>query len=333
MTKYYISSILTILMLMGAGLAVALIVIEGVAPHLAFAVMLPILIAGIVIWLQHNIFPQQSLKKINATTQKIETHMEGEWKPIEIDNVPPEIQPLIEALNTLLRYHNDRYEQERDFTAHASHELRTPLAGIRLQTELAMATADPEKRNQALRNVVKAIDRGTRLVEQLLTISRLTAERMDLAMESVDLVALGQRLVLERTDMAQKRKIDLSFKSEANHIFVSGSEESLAILIDNLLRNALRYTQEGGMVFLAIKKDEKYGLINVIDTGPGIPTSLRKTVLRRFQKANEGSKSGTGLGLAIVKRIVDLHKGKIDLNDGPGNKGLSVAVSLPLEGL
>lgn len=332
MTKHQVSSILTLLMLMGAGLAVALIFIEEVSPHLAFAIMLPIVLASVIIWLQHHIFPQQSLGKINAATQKIESHMEGEWKPIEIENVPPEIEPLIDALNTLLHYHNDRYEQERNFTAHASHELRTPLAGIRLQTELAMATKDPDKRDQALRNVIKAVDRGTRLVEQLLVLSRLTTEDFDLAMENVDLVALGGRLVTERMDMAAKAKIEITFKPEANHIFVEGNEESLSIMIDNLLRNALTYTPQGGKVVLGVRKDMLHGLIIVTDTGPGIPKELRKTVFKRFQKADQGSQKGTGLGLAIVKRIAELHSGDITLTDGPDDKGLQVTVSLLLEG-
>lgn len=317
--------------LVGWGLCLALIFPEHVTPLMAVAIIFPIIPAALVIWIQSSTVPKEMLKKINMLAIKIDHDLEKERAEIETHDTPKEIMPLVNAINRLLRHHNDRYMQERDFTAHASHELRTPLAGIRLQTELAMMTNDPEKRDKALRNIMKSVDRGTRLVEQLLTISRLTAENVDLATESVDMLALTKNIVQENNAAAAAKTIELDYEARTESLFVEGSEQSLIILIDNLLRNAITYTPSGGTINVIIDKDidRNKAILSVTDNGPGIPAHLRQKVLERFEKADKGSRTGTGLGLAIVSRIIDLHKGTLDLQDGASGKGLKVYIELP----
>lgn len=326
-----LSSILLVLTVLGWSISLALIFPEHVTTLMAIAIIFPMIPAVIVIWIQSGTVPKGMLKKIRELAIKIDRDLKKERAQIETTDVPAEILPLINAINRLLRHQNDRYMQERDFTAHASHELRTPLAGIRLQTELAIMTNDPDKRDKALRHVMKSVDRGTRLVEQLLVISRLTAENVDLAMESVDMMAMAKRLVTDNQESAKQKKITLSFETDIESLLVEGSEQSLIILIDNLIRNAITYTPSGGNVSLSLSKDTRFkkALLCVTDTGPGIPVHLRKKVLERFEKAEKGSRTGTGLGLSIVKRIVDLHHGHIDMQDGPNGKGLKVCVELP----
>lgn len=317
--------------LVGWGLCLALIFPEHVTPLMAVAIIFPIIPAALVIWIQSSTVPKEMLKKINMLAIKIDHDLEKERAEIETHDTPKEIMPLVNAINRLLRHHNDRYMQERDFTAHASHELRTPLAGIRLQTELAMMTNDPEKRDKALRNIMKSVDRGTRLVEQLLTISRLTAENVDLATESVDMLALTKNIMQENNAAAAAKTIELGYEARTESLFVEGSEQSLIILIDNLLRNAITYTPSGGTISVIIDKDtdRNKAILSVTDNGPGIPPHLRQKVLERFEKADKGSRTGTGLGLAIVSRIIDLHKGTLDLQDGASGKGLKVYIELP----
>lgn len=317
--------------LVGWGLCLALIFPEHVTPLMAVAIIFPIIPAALVIWIQSSTVPKEMLKKINMLAIKIDHDLEKERAEIETHDTPKEIMPLVNAINRLLRHHNDRYMQERDFTAHASHELRTPLAGIRLQTELAMMTNDPEKRDKALRNIMKSVDRGTRLVEQLLTISRLTAENVDLATESVDMLALTKNIMQENNAAAAAKTIELGYEARTESLFVEGSEQSLIILIDNLLRNAITYTPSGGTISVIIDKDtdRNKAILSVTDNGPGIPAHLRQKVLERFEKADKGSRTGTGLGLAIVSRIIDLHKGTLDLQDGASGKGLKVYIELP----
>ena len=331
LTKQKISSILIILTILGWGVSLALIFPEHIKPMMALVILFPIIPAAVLIWMQSGMVPRSMLRKINELAVEIDRNLEKKRAQIETEGMPEEILPLINAINRLLTYYDDRYEQERDFTAHASHELRTPLAGIRLQTELAMMADDPEKRGKALANIIKSVDRATRLVEQLLAISRLTEEKVDLAMESVDLLALGRRLIEENQDSAKKKNIALAFETNVDSIYAEASEESLIIMIDNLLRNALIYTPGDGAVTLHFDKDpeKKIAFITVTDTGPGIPENMRSKVLQRFEKAEKGSRTGTGLGLAIVQRIVELHDGQILMGEGKNGKGLKITIILP----
>jgi signal transduction histidine kinase len=329
--KQTLSIVLIVLILFGWGLSLMLAFPEHVSPLMLFAILLPVGPTAIVIWIQSRSVPENVLKKIHEIALRVEHDLEKERIAVDTSDIPVEIMPCVNAINRLLRYHHDRHLQERDFTAHASHELRTPLAGIRLQTELALATSDPAKREKALGNVIKSIDRSTRLVEQLLAISRLTSETVDLAKEHVDLVALLGRVANDHMTAAHQKHIDLSFSANADTIFVEASEDSLNILADNLVRNALIYTPSHGEVRIRVTKNAErtQAIIQVKDSGPGIPAHLRERVMKRFEKADKGSQTGTGLGLAIVKRIVDLHDGSVSLQDGADGKGLCVEVALP----
>lgn len=325
---------LIFLIVFGWGLSLMLAFPEHVGPVMLFAILLPVIPTGMVLSIQSRSVPQNILNKIHEISLRVEKDLEQERIAIDTRDIPDEIMPFVTSINRLLSYHHDRYQQERDFTAHASHELRTPLAGIRLQTELAMATGDNQRRENALRNVLKSIDRSTRLVEQLLTISRLTSEKVDLARETVDLVALFRRVAADNSEPAHRKQIDLSFTADAETVPVNASEDSLNIMADNLIRNAIAHTPVGGRIAVALSHDDSAGHSRLVieDNGPGIPEHLRERVMRRFEKGDAGAKTGTGLGLAIVKRILDLHGGGIVLRDAADGHGLRVEVSLPDQG-
>ena len=329
--KQIVTIVLIVCILLGWGLSLMLAFPEHVSPLMLFAILLPVIPTIIVIWIQSRSMPENVLKKIHEIALRVEHDLEKERIAVNTNDIPEEIMPCVSAINRLLSYHHDRYQQERDFTAHASHELRTPLAGIRLQTELALATTDPGKREKALNHVLKSIDRSTRLVEQLLAISRLTSETVDLAKEHVDIVSLAKGIANDNMDAAYKKKINLSFSSNAENIFVEASEDSLNVMVDNLVRNALVYTPMGGRVSVNVTKnaERSHAQLIIEDNGPGIPVHMRDRVMKRFEKADKGSQTGTGLGLAIVKRIVELHQGIIKLQDTYSGKGLQVVVILP----
>lgn len=331
MNKHQLSSVLLILTVLGWGVSLALIFPEHVTTLMAIAIIFPMIPAAIVIWIQSSTVPNNVLKEINTLAIKIEHDLVRDRTIIEPNDAPEEILPLINAINRLLRHLNDRYTQERDFSAHASHELRTPLAGIRLQTELALLSNEPSKRDKALRNIMQSVDRATRLVEQLLTISRLTAENVDLATESVNLIALARRVVEDHQTSANANQVELCLAIQPQSLYLEASEQSLTMLVDNLIRNAIAHTPAGGRVTLSLDKqpEQRIAIIRVQDTGTGIPEHLRTRVFERFEKVDKQDQSGTGLGLSIVQRIVELHRGRIELTDGDQGKGLTVTVLLP----
>lgn len=293
------------------------------------SVMMPIVFVLVLYYLKKDLIPESKLVEIFRLAKEIEERVEKSSEPIIEIGAPDEIKPLVNAVNKLMAYQEDRYNNERDFTANASHEIRTPLAGIRLQTEIAMQSEDKEKRDKALRNVIKSVDRATRLANQLLILSRLTAEKVDLAKESVNISDVAKRVVKELQDSADSKFIKISFGKMEN-IYLQASEEGIEILIDNLLRNSIIYTQNSGDIKIEIVKYENNIVFCIEDNGPGIPMEKREIVFKRFEKADKGSKTGTGLGLSIVKRIADLHKAKIEIADNLDKKGLKINVYFPL---
>lgn len=287
--------------------------------------------AGVVYW-KFSVAPRQRIETIRQLAIEISEQMQDNPKLIATDRLPSEIKPVVAALNELLHFYGDRYRQEREFTADASHELRTPLAGIRLQTQLAMMTEDAEQRNNAHKNILKSVDRGTRLVEQLLVLSRLTMDNLELDIAEVELVELIQQVIEGLQPHALQKQITISFAPPSKACVLPASAGSLEILFDNIIRNALNFTFSGGQIHVALMNGlDGYAQIIIADNGPGIPEADRNKVFQRFQKASSSGKGGTGLGLAIVKRIVDLHDGRVSLGFTSGQTGLTVRVKLPLK--
>lgn len=264
-------------------------------------------------------------QEIETLSQDIENRIAETLAPIDEKTAPKEIRPLINAINRLVSYFEDRSHHEQDFSANASHELRTPLAGIRLQTEIAMSTDDPEIQQKAHQNVLIAIDQNERLIEQLLTLARLTADRVDLAMEKVNLEQLSAHVIANLMSVADEKQISLKLESQGN-LTLLASEESLSILLHNLIRNAIYHTPEGGAIQVSATKSKGSVVLYIMDNGPGISPDKYDMVLERFQKSQNNNKSGSGLGLAIVKRICDLHHATLTLDQATRKGGLKVTV-------
>lgn len=244
------------------------------------------------------------------------------------DNTPLELQPLVEALNGLLARLQQAFDNERRFTADAAHELRTPLAAIRVQAQVAQQATHDAQRDRALYQIIQGVDRATHLVEQLLTLARADAQqRSSQPHPRANLAQVAQQVVGQSAGLAIERAIDLGLDCPTPGAWwVSGDAAALAILLRNLVDNALRYTPSGGVVQVQLRTQGQTIELSVIDNGPGIPEDAQARVFERFYRHAPQSISGSGLGLSIVQRIADLHGAQIKLGSGLEGQGLQVAV-------
>lgn len=329
MNAYSLKSLLILALLLTWGWALVEMINQDFPLTTWVAIMIPFMVSSLLIALSRELIPEKKLRSIAKLAQDVRKRIDQSREPIEEKDFPDEIKPLIASINKLFVFQEDRYKQERDFSANASHELRTPLAGIRLQTEIALKAHEEAQRTNALKNVMKAVDRGTRLVEQLLTLSRLTAEEVELAKEAVNLGRVASKTVADLNEMAEKKHITLTMGKWGDTL-IEASEESIDILINNLLRNAIIYTPAHGLVHVSVEQKEQTATVSVTDNGPGIPKDKREVVLKRFVKAEQRTKTGTGLGLSIVKRICELHQAELSLDEGPDGAGLKISVTFPL---
>ncbi len=297
---------------------------ESVASHLLHPLYFALPALALLIWLAVG----AGLAPLAGVAREVGRRAPDNLAPLDEASAPREISPLIGALNALFDRLRTSLEQERRFTADAAHELRTPLAAVKTQAQVAIgATADAE-RTRALANVVAGTDCASRLVEQLLVLARLDPQTALPPGQTVDLQALAQQGVAESAPAAAGKGIEVGLAPGAAAP-VAGDAVLLAVLLRNLLDNAVRYTPPGGEVEVSVRPVDGGVSLTVVDNGPGIPEAERGQVFERFHRVLGSGEAGSGLGLSIVRRIADLHRAGVSLEAGPGGRGLRVEVSFP----
>ncbi len=238
-----------------------------------------------------------------------------------------EIVTIKNALNALLHRLNETLAREKRITSDAAHELRTPLAAIRLHTELAKSAKNRKQQNESLDQVIHGVDRTTHLVEQLLILARLEPELLAYDFADVNLT----RLIIDEcallSPLAINKDICISF-NEAQIVFINGHETSLRLLVRNLLTNAIVYTPPEGYINISLEQQQQKAVLIIEDSGPGISEQDRKRVTQRFYRAENHQVPGCGIGLSIVDRVVQIHKGSLELCPADNGQGLKVVVQL-----
>ncbi len=249
-------------------------------------------------------------------------------EPLAMRDVPEEIQPLAKELNGLLGRLRGALESERRFTSNAAHELRTPLAALRAQAQVAQRATVETERSQALDQLIRGVDRATRLVEQMLQLARLDPESAARQYREVVLADVVAEAVAGLASRAIERRIDLGV-TETNRATLRGDAALLGVLVRNLVDNAIQHSQENARVDVAIDSAPEVVTLTVTDSGPGIPVEERPRVLERFYRMRDTRASGTGLGLSIVQKIAELHAATVTFEDAPHPPGLRVCVRFP----
>ncbi len=295
------------------------------AKHLLtpLAVALPLLAMGLVLLMRHRFLPLRRLAMF------IGQRSPERLDPIDLGEVPSELHPIIEQTNRLLHRVSASIEQERRFTADAAHEIRTPLAAIRTHAQVAMAATDTMEREHALALVIRASDRATHLLGQLLTLARLDSVSLASGFVVCDLRRIAVDVIADLTPQALEKNVEC-MRNEGAPIWVKGDPTLLAVLIRNLVDNAIRYAPAATVVSVTIRLQHKGVTLQVTDQGPGIPVHERDRVLGRFTRlAGHSDAPGSGLGLSIALRIAELHQATLTLTDGPERRGLAVTVEIP----
>jgi two-component system sensor histidine kinase TctE len=286
-----------------------------------------IIVAALLVWygVARGLAPLTSLRG------EIESRSHRDLSPLPEERAPQELRPLIRAMNDLLSRLDAALAAQQRFIADAAHQLRTPLAGIKTQTELALRQAGSDEARSTLAQLHAATEQTTRLVNQLLSLARAEpGEKQEHPTAPLDLVELVRETATVWVPRALERNIDLGFDGPEESITVEGNSFLLKEMLNNLLDNAIRYTQPGGQVTARVASRDAKVVLSVEDNGPGIPESERERVFERFYRVLGTGVEGSGLGLAIVREIALSHGATVALEPGPGGSGTAVKVSFPL---
>ncbi len=236
-----------------------------------------------------------------------------------------------EALRLLARERELR-ELKSNFVSLVSHEFRTPLEVIMSSVDNLDRYHDrlpPEKRQQLLQTIHKSVRRMSGMMEEVLVLGRLEADRMTFKPAPLDLRTLCQR-VCDEIESATSKRCAIHFQMEASSDEAFGDESLLRHIFTNLLSNAVKYSPAGSNVEFAVRPDGPNAICRLADQGCGIPDVDQKRLFQAFHRgSNVQQIPGTGLGLMIVQRCVDLHGGTIQFESTEG-RGTTFTVTLPL---
>ncbi|HEU4623066.1 MAG TPA: sensor histidine kinase N-terminal domain-containing protein [Burkholderiaceae bacterium] len=259
----------------------------------------------------------RGIRPLRTLANRIHARRPDDLSRIDPREAPQEVAPLVHAFNDMLDRVSNAVRAQQRFIADAAHQMKTPLAGLRTQAELALRQDDPDELKRSLRQLATSSERATHLINQLLALARAEgqAEESKPRFELLDLADVARAAVIPFFDAAWAKQIDLGFESVGRPVLVRGHPLLLAELIKNLLDNALRYTPSGGRITVRVTAEAMpvRALLQVEDSGPGIPEVERALVFERFYRVLGSGQDGSGLGLAIVREIAQQHKATIDI--------------------
>jgi two-component system OmpR family sensor kinase/two-component system sensor histidine kinase QseC len=281
-------------------------------------------------WLLHHV-----LRSIESTSSQLRERTPEELAPVKDDNPPEEMVPVILALNQLFGRIECALAAQRRFTSVAAHEMRTPLAGLRAHAQVAARSRCQDERETALAAVMQGVDRTSHLLSQLLDLAHADALGGDHTAPGTRHATIGfeelfRQLVREVGADASQRGLRLECVFDAP--CVQGEPFGLAVLLRNLVTNAIAYTPDGGRIVVCSSCKEACVTLSVDDTGPGIPFHERERVFERFYRSRTQAVDGVGLGLSIVHSVAMAHRATVQLLDSPLG-GLRVMVNFPSSAL
>lgn len=290
-----------------------------------------LLVAAVVVILVFAL--SRTFHPLLALRESIRERSTEDLTPVPVAEVPSEVLPLIDAINSHMSRLAKMLQIRRDFLADAAHQIRTPLTVLGTQAEYGGRQNDAEEMRRTFASMLDSI-RGTRHManQMLMLVHAESASGLIQERDALDVAELAREVAGDFAVLALEKKIELAFEAPDLPLNMNGNATMLQEMISNVVDNALRYTPPNGHVTLSIARAGSCARLCVTDDGPGIPVAERDKVFRRFYRIlGSGNSEGSGLGLCIAQEICKAHCGAIRLGDAPGGRGLAVEITLSLQ--
>ena len=296
-----------------------------ITEHIGGGLLLPlILLLPVALWLLWKLIGV-ALRPLDDVTAQVRRQDIQRLQPIDVGGVPREIDPLVQALNSMIADLDAAYARERRFVSDASHELRNPLASLLINVDNAIEENRDAAILESLQSMKTSIKRLAHLVAQLLELSHCENPLSGRTLQSVDLCRVCRRTIDSLASRARDAGVEIEFQGGEASCEIDGDEALLSSLVSNLVDNAIKYGGRGSRVRVHCARDAYGWQLTVEDSGAGLDARQRARVLERFYRAGGDGSAGAGLGLSIVKTIADLHGARVELDESALG-GLRVAV-------
>lgn len=302
-----------------------------IARNSAMRTLLPFVVLIPILLLLVSELIRQMFKPVKQLALDLDQRDPQDLREVADDHVPSEIHPFVIAINQLLSRVAQSMAVQRRFLADAAHELRSPLTALSLQAERLASSDLSAQARQRLDALQSGLQRSRQLLDQLLALARAQESVKDQA-ATVSVRRIAHQVMEDLMPLAQAKNIDLGMVGEKD-ADLRVSEIDLKTLLKNLLDNAIHYTPMDGKIDLHIRSFLGKTILQIEDTGPGIPEEERERVFDPFYRILGNDEVGSGLGLSIVKAIADRLGAVVTLQYVHEQKmtGLSVVVEFPTE--
>jgi two-component system OmpR family sensor kinase len=301
---------------------------QDLAREAGFEVLAAALAATAALSLLLVVTVRRSLAPLRELEAELKARNADALSPIDLHEVPAELQPPLAMLNALLAGLQASFTLHRQFIADAAHELRTPLAAVRLQMDNVVHATSDAARDEALAQLGRGVERVQRLVEQVLELARLEATGTQ-QQRPTELAALAREALVDHAVDASRKGMELALEADGP-AWVRGDARAIRSLLDNLLGNALKYAPEGSAVTIGLHEEPGGVRLSVRDRGPGIAADTRQRVLERFYRGGDRRGPGSGLGLAIAAEAARAHGRWLELDAPADGPGLIASIVFPL---
>lgn len=286
--------------------------------HILAGIFLPQLIilpiVGVIIWFGIT----RGLAPIERLSQLVRRRHVNELKPLCNKQIPPELLPMVDAINDLMARVGDAMRIEKNFTNYAAHEMRTPIAALKTQAQVILRTKEVEKQKELTHDLLATINRTQRIIEQLLAYARVQNEAGMLA--AANLAEIARDEVRHAVPRALEKRITIETDlQEAAYVHVD--ETLIRLVIANLLDNAIKYVPESGHIQVQLSVNSGHAVLAIRDDGQGIASADAAHIFDPFYRVTGNDASGAGLGLAIVKWACDVQHIRIRHEHGLHGRG------------
>jgi two-component system sensor histidine kinase QseC len=301
---------------------------EEMVEQLGASVLAPVIIGGILLVLAVNLVLATNLAPLRTLADAIARREPESLAPVELPDLPRELAPVVDELNSLLQRVAAAFEREQQFIDAAAHEIRTPIAAVQLHVQNALRAANQAECDTSLGEAVGALERTTQLAEQLLTFSRLASGTDMQLQRQVSLAEVCRDVMALQEPLLDRRGQSLGL-SATHDCSVQGDPYRLQQLLRNLIENASRHGLARGDIDVAIDCTDGQCLLRVSNDGEPVPEEETDNVFRPYYRLRPGGKSGAGLGLSIVRQIADQHGATVTIAHKADAQGCVVTVAFP----
>lgn len=296
---------------------------ESMILKAVYPMIMTIPIIGLIIWWLLGV----GLKPVTNLARELRRREATDLHAINQEEMPVELIPLAQSTNDLLRRLDASFAREKRFSGDAAHELRTPIAALKIHCENLLHELQPVP--ASVIKLQTGIERMSYLVEQILLLNRTAPDHFMGTFEPINLTQLAKQAIVDQSEALELKHHQIEF--DGNECWISGDRLALAILLNNLLGNAIKYTPDSGKIAINTWLRGRNVVLEVMDNGPGIPDDEHERVFDRFYRLGgdrHNSKTpGCGLGLSIVQQVVNLHNAQITLTQSRYEQGLLVMVT------